>query len=88
LVPNIYNPGGIHRSGAVPGFSSYNGPIYSFEIEILYRSKKWFKRYKFNCCSNFAKIIDSESILLILNTDSHPNVEIPGKFRMEFKKSL
>ena len=88
LVTDINGPRGIHRSRLRPGFSSYNDPVYPFEIEIVYRSKKRFKRYEFNFCSSFAQMVDSESILLIFNTDSHPNVGTPGKFMIEFKKAF
>src|SRR4030042_4402352 len=88
LVTDINGPRCIHRSRLRPGFSSYDDPVYPFEIEIVYRFKKWFKRYEFNFCSSFAQMVDSESILLIFNTDSHPNVEIPGKLRIDLKKSV
>lgn len=82
LVTNIYSPAGIHWSRLRSGFSPYNDLVYASEIEAVYRSEKWLKRYKFYFCPKFTKMINSERILLIFNTDPHPNIEIPGKLRI------
>src|SRR5581483_8899188 len=87
-VSNCSDPSRIDTTCAGTRLSTDNHPMNTSKRQTRNRPQQWLDRWKPYGRWYFPQVLNAIDIVCVLNTPSHPDVVMPGKFSREFKKSL
>lgn len=88
LVAEIDDPLRVHRPRTRSRLTAHDHPIHAGEIEVRQRAKQRLERQELDHRARVAEMIDAESVIIVFDADTHPDVAGPVQLLAQARQPI